>query len=147
MPVVFLAAPQAKFQPVYVGDVAHCFARALDDDAHDRASATSCAVRRSTRCASSSRYVGEMTGAASGRSSGSGRRFRGCRRACSSSLPGKLMTRDNLASMSATTSATGRFRAVFGIAPAALEAIAPEYLAPAAIRSRFDPLPRTKRTR
>ena len=32
-PALALAAPDAKFQPVYVGDVAHCFAHALDDDA------------------------------------------------------------------------------------------------------------------
>ena len=32
-PLLALASPDAKFAPVYVGDVAHCFAHALDDDA------------------------------------------------------------------------------------------------------------------
>ena len=57
-------------------------------------------------------------------------------------LPIKLMTRDNLASMSVDNVCQGPFPAVFGIEPAALEAIAPTYLAPAAIRSRFDPTAR-----
>ena len=53
-------------------------------------------------------------------------------------LPGTLMSRDNLASMRRTASAVARFPALFGIVPTALEAVAPTYLAPAAIRSRYD---------
>jgi NADH dehydrogenase len=52
--------------------------------------------------------------------------------------PGKLMTRDNLASMSVPNVCSGPFPAVFGIEPVALEAIAPDYLAPAAIHSRYE---------
>ena len=52
------------------------------------------------------------------------------------------MTRDNLASMSVDNVwARGLPLRCSASTPAALEAIAPEYLAPAAIRSRFD-LPR-----
>ena len=53
-------------------------------------------------------------------------------------LPGKLMTRDNLASMQVDNVCDGPFPERFGIEPAALEAIAPEYLAPSAQHSRFD---------
>jgi hypothetical protein len=53
-------------------------------------------------------------------------------------LPGPLLTRDNLASMQHDSVCEGPFPPEFGITPAALEAIAPEYLAPLALRSRFD---------
>ena len=51
-------------------------------------------------------------------------------------LPGKLMSRDNLASMQLPSVCAGGFPAVFGFAPTPLEAIAPEYLAPV-VRDRY----------
>jgi NADH dehydrogenase len=53
-------------------------------------------------------------------------------------LPGPLLTRDNLASMQRDNVCEGCFTARFDVTPTALEAIAPEYLAPLARRSRFD---------
>jgi NADH dehydrogenase len=53
-------------------------------------------------------------------------------------LPGQLMSRDNLASMTEDSVCGCPFPPVFGIVPAALESIAPEYLAPAAMRSHYD---------
>ena len=52
--------------------------------------------------------------------------------------PGRLMTRDNLASMQVDNVAPGPFPEVFGIQPVALESVAPGWLAPAAMHSRFD---------
>jgi len=52
-------------------------------------------------------------------------------------LPGKLMTRDNLASMELDSVCNCDFPTVFGAKPTALEAVAPDYLAPAARRSRY----------
>ena len=53
-------------------------------------------------------------------------------------LPKPLITRDNLASMERDNVCDGPFPPEFAIVPAALEAIAPEYLAPLARHSRFD---------
>jgi NADH dehydrogenase len=53
-------------------------------------------------------------------------------------LPGPLLTRDNLASMQVDNVCDTAFPARLGIAPTALEAVAPEYLAPSAQHSRFD---------
>ena len=51
-------------------------------------------------------------------------------------LPGKLMSRDNLASMQLPNVCAGGFPSVFGFEPTPLEAIAPEYIAPA-LRDRY----------
>jgi NADH dehydrogenase len=48
------------------------------------------------------------------------------------------MTRDNLASMSQDSVCQGPFPEIFGVRPKSIEAIAPEYLAPQAIRSPYD---------
>ena len=53
-------------------------------------------------------------------------------------LPGPLMSRDNILSMRKDNVCGCAFPARFGFAPAALEAVAPEYLSVAAARSRFD---------
>ena len=52
------------------------------------------------------------------------------------------MSRDNLASMAKDSVCDCPFPPAFGVTPAALEAVAPEYLAPAAMRSRYDSLSR-----
>jgi NADH dehydrogenase len=53
-------------------------------------------------------------------------------------LPGKLLSRDNLASMQVDNVCAGPFPAVFGIEPQALEAVAPEWLAPSSERGAYD---------
>jgi len=53
-------------------------------------------------------------------------------------LPGKLMSRDNLASMERDSVCDCPFPPVFGVTPTALEAVAPTYLSPAAAKSRYD---------
>lgn len=137
MPVVVLAAPHAKFQPVYVGDVAHCFAQSVDDDRTIRQRYELCGPKVYTLreliawVAETSGHVRPIIGLGPTLSRLQARLLE--------LLPFKLMTRDNLASMSVDNVCEGPFPAVFGIEPAALEAIGPEYLAPAAIRSRFDP--------
>jgi NADH dehydrogenase len=136
MPVLALGAPNARFQPVYVGDVATCFVHALGDDATIAGRYPLCGPKIYT-LHELVRYVGEVTetrrpvltlGPALTR----------LQATLLEHLPGKVMTRDNLASMEKDSVCGCDFPAVFDIVPMALEAIAPSYLAPLASRSRYD---------
>ena len=136
LPVMAVAAPDARFQPVFVGDVAHCFVRAVDDERTYHARYGLCGPKVWTM-QGLVRYVGEVCDAKRPvipLSPGLSRlqaRVLEC-------LPGKLMTRDNLLSMRTPNVCDGPFPALFGIEPAPLEAVAPSYLAPAARHSAFD---------
>ena len=136
MPVVALASPDARFQPVWIGDVAHCFARAVDDPRT--------IGQRYDLCGPTVYTLRELV-AKVGAISGHPRPIVPLGPALSSLqarvlelLPGPLMTRDNLASMTQDNVCDCPFPPVFGIAPAALEAVAPGYLAPTSIRSPYD---------
>jgi len=136
MPVVFLAAPKAKFQPVHVVDVAACLAQATQDDATIRKRYALCgpnvySLRELVA------YVAETTGHVRP-IVGLGPSLSKLQARVLELSPIPLMTRDNLASMSVDNVCAEPFPPVFGIVPGALEAIAPSYLAPDAIRSRFD---------
>ena len=136
LPVMALARADTKFQPVFVGDVAHCVTRALALDATIGQRYPLCGPDVYT-LRELVAYVGKVTdherpiialGDALGRL-----------QACAlEMLPGRLMSRDNLASMEKDSICGCDFPAVFGIAPASLAAEAPSYLAPAAARSRYD---------
>jgi len=135
LPVIALASPNARFQPVYVGDVAHCMSQALTEDATEGQSYDLCGPGTYT-LRELVRYVGEVSGAdrpivplGAGLSK--------LQATVLEMLPGQLMSRDNLASMSRDSVCDCPFPAIFGIRPTALEAVAPEYLAPAAMRSHY----------
>jgi NADH dehydrogenase len=135
-PVLPLAAPNARFQPVYVADVATCFVRALVDNETTGEAYDLCGPTVYT-LAELVRYVCEVSGRprpivalGPGLSSFQARVMEW--------LPRPPMTRDNLASMQVDNVCEAGFPARFGVEPAALEAIAPGYLAPAAQHSRFD---------
>ena len=136
LPIVALAAPHARSAPVYVGDVAHCFVQALDDDLTQRARFALCGPRVYT-LEELVRYVGEVTGAVRPIIR-LGPALSKLQATVLEFLPGKLMSRDNLLSMQKDNVCDGPFPAVFGITPVALEAVAPQYLAPSARRSSFD---------
>ncbi len=137
LPIVALAAPKAKFQPVHVGDVAHCFVQALDDDLTHLARYDLCGPKVYTLEALV-RYVGEVTGALRPIFT-LGPGLSRVQATVLEFLPGKLMSRDNLLSMQKDNVCDCPFPAVFGITPVALEAVVPQYLAPSAQRSAFDP--------
>jgi uncharacterized protein YbjT (DUF2867 family) len=133
LPVVFLACPDARFQPVYVRDVARTFVTSLDldesfDKAYDLAGPRVYSLRE----------LVEYAGTASGHSRpivGLGRRLSWCQARVMELLPGKLMSRDNLRSMRLANVSDAPFP--FGIDPTPLEAVAPGYLKGIYARSRF----------
>lgn len=136
LPVVALAGAGARFQPVYVGDVATALVRALGDDRTHRQGYSLCGPKVYT-LRELFAYVGELTGYRRpilplGATLGA------LQASLMEWLPGKLMSRDNLASMRVDSVCDSAFP--FGLHPTALEAVAPDYLTPAARRDRFSSL-------
>jgi NADH dehydrogenase len=135
--VIALACAEARFQPVWVGDVAAAFVRALDDDRALRQRYALCGPRIYT-LRELVAYVGEVTGYRRAIVP-LGATLSRLQARILEVLPGKLMTRDNLASMTRDSVCGCEYPAVFGGVPRALEAIAPSYLAPVK-RSRYSRL-------
>ena len=138
LPVLALAAPNARFQPVYVADVVRCFAQALADDAtigkrYDLCGPNAYTLRELVA------YVGNVTGYAR-LIVPLGPRMSAWQARALELLPGHLLSRDALGTMQKDAVCDGPFPPVFGLAPTALEAVAPSYLAPAAVRSKYDPM-------
>jgi uncharacterized protein YbjT (DUF2867 family) len=132
-PVMVLACPAARFQPVFVEDVAAVFARSLAEPGAIGASYDLCGPRVYTL-----RELVEYVGAATGHP----RPVIGLNDALSSLqasvmglLPVKLMTHDNYLSMKVDNVCGCDFP--FGMAPAALEAEAPSYLGNVTPRARY----------
>jgi len=133
LPAVFLACPDARFQPVYVADVARAFVASIDLDesfgkAYDLVGPKIYTLRE----------LVEYAGKASGHSRpivGLGKRLSWCQARVMEILPGKLMSRDNIRSMRLANVSDAKFP--FGIQPTPLEAVAPAYLKGVYARSRF----------
>jgi uncharacterized protein YbjT (DUF2867 family) len=135
-PLIPLAGANARFQPIYVKDVATCFVRALEDNETIGERYALCGPASYT-LSQLVRYVAQTSGhprpvwpLGPGLSTLQARVMEW--------LPGPLLTRDNLASMQVDSVCDAPFPARFGVTPATLEAIAPEYLAPGALHSRFN---------
>ena len=136
LPVIALAAADAKFQPVWIGDVVSAFARSL--------ALPETAGRRYDLCGPKVytlrelvRYAAETSGAVRPIVPLSGA-LATLQALVLEHLPGTLMSRDNLASMTRDNVCTGPFPPVFGIEPSSLEALAPAWLAPESKRDRYD---------
>lgn len=133
MPVVILACPNARFQPVYVEDVAAAFVAALEDPASFGQSYDLCGPRVYTL-----RELVEFVGRVTGRSRpviGLSDTLSYWQAFVMEWLPVKLLTRDNYYSMKVDSVCHCEFP--FGIRPAALEAVAPEWLAHDTPRMRY----------
>jgi uncharacterized protein YbjT (DUF2867 family) len=134
MPVMFLASPNAKFQPVYVDDVAATFVASL---------ANLESYRRSYDLVGPKVYTLRELVEYVGRVTGHRRPIVGLGPALSKLqafalelAPGKLMSRDNVRSM--TVDSVSASPLPFGIAPAALEAVAPTWLTSRTPRGRYN---------
>jgi NADH dehydrogenase len=139
-PVLALGSPDARFQPVYVGDVVRAMLASLEDRAHipgtagkryDLGGPHECTLRELLQ------YVCDVTGRT--------RLIVGLPDSLSylqawamEFLPFPLLTRDNYYSMKVPSVCDCAFP--FGIQPVALETIAPTWLAHLAPRERYPKL-------
>jgi uncharacterized protein YbjT (DUF2867 family) len=135
-PMLAVPCPHARFQPVYVRDVARAFARSLDERE---------AFNRGYELGGPRQYVlkelVELVCDVTGRA----RAVVGLPDWASrvqafalERLPGRLMTLDNYRSMSVPNVTSEKFP--FGIAPQPLEALAPAWLTPAGHEARYPQL-------
>jgi uncharacterized protein YbjT (DUF2867 family) len=135
-PVLPLACPQARFQPVYVDDVARAMSHALEALDTNGKVYELCGPREYTL-----KELVELVCSITGRRRaiiGLPDRLAYLQAFVMEKLPGKLITRDNLRSMQVPNVCGGAFP--FGIGPQALEAAAPAYLAPSGPRERYPQL-------
>lgn len=126
MPVIMLPGASARFQPVYVGDVARAFAASLDDHTTFGQRYPLCGPRVYT-LRELFAYAAQQVGRRPWIIETPGP-LAPLQAAVMSLLPGKPMTPDNLRSLSVDSVSNGTPVALLGHAPRALEDYVPEYL-------------------
>ena len=126
LPVILLAKPDARFQPVFVEDVAQAFVASLENTAtygqrYDLCGPQVYSLRELVQ------FVADALGLK--------RRIIGLNDGLSylqaqmmELLPIKLMTRDNLKSMEIDSVCSCPFPPIFGLQPTAMDAVVPDYL-------------------
>ena len=132
-PVLAVACPQARFQPVYVGDVAEVFWRSLNERDAIRRRYDLCGPREYSLL-ELVKYVCRLRGhrrLVFGLGDGLSR----LQASILEKLPGRLLTRDNLLSMRVPSVCDAALP--FGIVPTALEAVVPLYMGHAAPSERL----------
>jgi NADH dehydrogenase len=120
LPVMFLGCAQARFKPVYVGDVVRCFTRALEDRASFGAHYDLCGPKVYTL-----RELVQWAGKTSGHPRpvvDLSQRLSYLQAWTLELLPGKLMSRDNVRSMQVASVSDAPLP--FGLQPTPLEAAA-----------------------
>ena len=135
LPVLLLAKPGARFQPVFVEDVARAFVGSLFNPETIGQSYDLCGPRVYT-LREIIGYVAQL----SGRSPsviGLGDTLSYLQAAMMELMPVKLMTRDNLDSMKIDSVCGCDFPRVFGFEPTAMEAVVPTYLSENTPRGRY----------
>jgi uncharacterized protein YbjT (DUF2867 family) len=126
MPVILLAHPQAKFQPIWVDDVARAFVRSLNNPDTYGQVYELCGPRIYT-LRELVQYVQDLLGLRRSIISLNDD-FSRWFAAVIEHLPGKLITRDNLRSMQVDNVCDRGFPSVFRFQPAPLESVVPDYI-------------------
>lgn len=136
LPVVLLAKPDARFQPIWVEDVASCFVNALENIA---------TYGQTYELAGPKVYSFRELVQGVMRTLGVQRPIIGLNDMFSYTqafmmelLPIKLMSRDNVRSMEVDSISQHPLPATLGVTPAALEAVMPEYLIDRTARGAYD---------
>lgn len=136
LPVIFLAKPDAKFQPIWVGDVAQCFMNALENTAtygktYELGGPQIYTLRQLVQ------KVMDVLGKQ--------RPIIGLNNTLSMAqafalelMPIKLMSRDNIRSMQVDSVCAAPIAAELGVVPISLDTIVPEYLLNASPRAVYD---------
>jgi NADH dehydrogenase len=135
-PAIAVPCPEARFQPVYVADVARALHYALEDPQARAQAYELCGPRAYTL-----KQLVETVCALTGRRRlvlGLSPRFSYFQAWVLEHLPGKIMTRDNYRSMQVPNTCSAAFP--FQLQPQALEAVAPTYLMPTHPRERYPQL-------
>jgi uncharacterized protein YbjT (DUF2867 family) len=133
LPVLVLACPEARFQPVYVADVARAFVAALDARETRGRRYGLCGPRQYTLrelVQTVCRLTGHRRPVV-----GLGDRLSYVQARLMELLPVKLMTRDNYYSMKVPSVCSGPFP--FAIEPSALETVAPLWLSGGGRHGRY----------
>ncbi len=136
LPVVLLAKPNAKFQPVWVEDVASCFATSLEkidtySQVYELAGPKVYAFRELVQTVMNVLGIQRPI-------VGLNNSFSYAQAFMMELLPVKLMSRDNVRSMKIDSVSTNPFPAIFGVVPTSLEAVIPEYLVDQTPRGAYD---------
>lgn len=126
LPVLMLASPDARFQPVWVEDLARAVVVSLQKpetvgQSYDLCGPKVYSLRELVA------YAGQCAGAAPC-IVGLNPLLSWLQAWMMEWLPVKLMTRDNLRSMEVDSVSNAPYPAIFGAAPTPLEAVAPDYL-------------------
>lgn len=135
LPIIVLASPNARFQPIFVEDVAHALSECLSNPhtfgrTYDLCGPSVYTLRQLVE------YVCHTLGIR--------RPLVGLNESLSllqagllERLPGQVMTRDNVYSMRVDNVCGCAFPELFGFTPTPLEAVVPEYLAGATPQTRY----------
>lgn len=134
-PVIPLGGAHARFQPVWVEDVARAFVAALADartfgQTYELCGPRAWSLEEMVRFVAATLGRRPMIVALPGA-------LAALQAFALEHLPGKLMTRDNLRSMSLDNCCAGSFPAVFGFEPAGLESVTAGYLAGTSTSERY----------
>ncbi len=136
LPIIFLAKPNAKFQPIWVEDVAQCFVNALENTAsygksYDLGGSTIYTLRELIQLVMN--ILGKqrpIIGLNDGLSMAQAFMME--------LMPIKLMSRDNVRSMQVDNICSASIAVELDVLPTAIEVIVPEYLANATPRGAYD---------